>query len=300
MNKKTFWLAAVTIIIWASSFAGIRAALLGGYSPGHLVLTRFLIASGIFLVYALMPGSHFRLPRKDDLIRITLLGWSGISIYHAGITFGQQTVSAGTASLIVGAAPIFTALIAVFFLKEKMALFSWIGLGIGFGGILLVTAGSAGSSFSLTGGAFLIIFATIATSVFFVFQQPLYKTYHPIELTAFFTWTGTIPMLVFLPGLFTELQGASFPAHLSAIYVGVFPAAIAYVTWGIALSAGKASAVTSMMYAEPAIAIIIAWFWLGEWPSTLSIIGGTIAISSVIIVNTAGRRRQIRRGERIE
>ena len=274
MNRKAFIMASITIIIWASSFAGIRAGLLGGYSAGHLVLVRFLVASGIFLLYAISPRAHFQMPRKKDLIRIILLGWVGISVYHAGLTFGQQTVSAGTASMIVGAAPIFTALIAVFFFKERMDLFSWIGLGIGFSGIILITIGSADASFSLTGGAFLIVIATVATSVFFVFQQPLYKRYRPIELTAYFTWAGTLPMLIFLPGLFQDIQEATFAAHVSAIYVGVFPAAIAYVTWAIALSLGKASSVTSMLYVEPAIAIVIAWFWLNEWPSTLSIIGG--------------------------
>ncbi len=82
-------------------------------------------------------------------------------------------------------------------------------------------------------------------------------------------------------------------AHLAAVYVGIFPAAIAYVTWAIALSSGKAGAVTSIMYIEPVFAIFVAWVWLQELPSLLSVIGGLIAISSVILVNMfeRGRRR---------
>ena len=45
MNKKAFLLAMFAVIVWGSGFAAIRASLLGGYTPGHLVLTRFLIAS---------------------------------------------------------------------------------------------------------------------------------------------------------------------------------------------------------------------------------------------------------------
>ncbi|MFP3381792.1 EamA family transporter, partial [Bacillus sp. SIMBA_069] len=76
--------------------------------------------------------------------------------------------------------------------------------------------------------------------VFFVFQKPLFSRYNPIELTAYFTWIGTIPFFIFFPGLFQEIQQATMEGHLSAIFVGIFPAAIGYVTWAIALSLGKA------------------------------------------------------------
>jgi len=294
MNRKAFVLASITIVLWASSFAGVRVSLLGGYSPTHLVLVRFLVASSIFVLYGLLKDVNFKIPRREDVFRILILGWVGISVYHLGLTFGIETVPAGTAALIVGSAPIFTAIIAVIFLKERLDLFSWIGLGVGFVGIALITIGSAGPSFSLSKGVFFIIIGTIGTSVFFVFQKPLFEHYHPIELTAYFTWAGTLPFLLFMPGLFTTLQQTTIEANIAAIFVGIFPAGIAYATWAVALSLseGNTSSVTSMMYMEPAVAIIIAWVWLKEWPSTISLIGGTIAISSVLIVNIIGRNRE--------
>src|SRR5690625_965255 len=141
MNRKAFILSSITIVLWASSFAGVRASLLGGYSPEHLVLVRFLVASTVFLFYGFFKNIRFTLPRKQDMLRIFILGLLGISVYHAGLTFGVETVAAGTAAMIVGSAPIFTALIAVIFLKDRLELFSWIGLGIGFIGIILITLG---------------------------------------------------------------------------------------------------------------------------------------------------------------
>lgn len=295
MNKKAFWMAAITIIIWSSGFAGVRASLLGGYTPAHLVLLRFLIASGVFLIYALWPGVHMRLPQKKDILRILFLGFVGISVYHIGFTFGVQTVTAGTASMIIGSAPVFTSIIAVIVLKERMDWLGWVGLLIGFIGIVLITIGSSGASFTISEGTLYVIIATIATSVFFVYQKPLLERYNPIDLTAYFTWVGTIPMLIFMPGLWENIQGATMEAHISALFVGIFPAAIAYATWAIALSAGNTTTISSMLYLEPPLAIFIAWLWLDELPSTLSLIGGAIAISSVFVVNFIGKKRYIKK-----
>ncbi|MBU8905797.1 DMT family transporter [Desertibacillus haloalkaliphilus] len=291
MNKKAFFLALITVIIWGSTFAAIRASLHGGYEPGHLVLVRFLVASlSIFIIYALWPGVKMRLPRKEDALRILILSFIGISVYHFGVTFGEMTVSAGTAGMIIGSSPIFTAIIAVFILKERLGFYGWIGLALGFIGIILVTLGTSGASLSLSGGALLVLLAAFATSVFFVFQKPLFQRYKPIELTAYFTWGGTIPFLLFAPGVFDSIQQATLEANLAAIYTGVFPAAIAYITWSTALSLGDASSVSSLLYLEPAIAILVAWIWLAELPGTLSLLGGVIALSGVMVVHILGKK----------
>lgn len=295
MNSKAFSLALFSVLIWGASFAAIRVSLQGGYEAGQNVLVRFMIASLLFLVYALWPGTKFRLPHKSDLLRILLLGWIGISLYHIFVTFGMESISAGTAGMLVGSGPIFTALIAAFFLKERLTGLGWIGLGIGFAGILFIAFGSADASLTLTNGAVLVLIAACASAVFFVFQKPLLTRYSAIELTAYFTWAGTLPFLIFSPGIFSALQNATVEAHLSTLYVGIFPAAIAYVTWSTALSLANASSVSSLIYLEPAVAIVVAWMWLHELPSGLSLIGGVIAISGVLIVNFLGRRQEKQR-----
>lgn len=292
MDKKTFTVAFITIIAWSSGFAGIRASLLGGFEPYNLVLYRFLVASIVFLIYALFMHSRFKWPTKRDFGRIVILGVIGITLYHVGVTFGQQTIGAGTASMIVGSAPIFTTIIAIVFLKERMEWFAWVGLFVGFIGIVLITIGATGA-FVISKGIIYVILATIATSIFFVFQKPLFTKYHPIELTAYFTWAGTLPMLIFLPSLIRNFETVTAEANWAAIYVGVVPAAICYATWAIALSMGDVSKVTGMIYLEPVFAILIAWFWLNELPTILSIIGGFIAISSVAIVNLIGRKETV-------
>jgi len=265
---------------------------MGGYSAGHLILFRYLIASGLFVIYACWPGVHFRLPKRKDLLKIIILGWIGVSVYHLGVTFGERTVSAGTAGMLIGSGPIFTSLLAIIILKEKLGKWGWIGLVIGFVGIFIITLGSSHQSLQISKEAIFILIAALATSVMFVYQKSLYNRYTSMELTAYFTWAGTLPFLIFFPGLLHDIQHANVEASLTAVYIGIFPTAIGYATWAIALSAGKASSISSMLYLEPVVAIIVAWFWIHELPNTISIIGGIIAIFGVLLVNMKGKKQE--------
>jgi drug/metabolite transporter (DMT)-like permease len=79
---------------------------------------------------------------------------------------------------------------------------------------------------------------------------------------------------------------------VAAIYLGVFPAALGYVSWAYALARIPACRAASFLYLVPAVTLGIAWFWLGEWPTWLALFGGVIAMSGVIVVNVFGKTRE--------
>lgn len=277
----------VTIVFWASAFAGIRAGL-EAFGPAHLTLYRFLVASAALGVYALV--RRLPPPAWSDLARILGLSLLGITTYHLALNFGEVSVPAGTASLLVAAGPVITALLATAFAGERLSRLGWLGTFVSLGGVTLIVLGR-GEGLAFTRGALLILLAALATSLYFVFQRGVVARVGALRFTVYSLILGTLPLLVFLPGFGTALRAAPLSAHLAVVYIGLFPAALAYITWTFALSRVGASRTTSFLFVSPVFAILIGWLWLGEVPKAASLLGGAIALAGVALVQWRGRPR---------
>lgn len=287
------WLSiAVVLVLWASAFAGIKTGLTA-YGPGQLALLRFGTASLVLAVYALV--SRMRMPARRDLPRLIAAGITGITIYHVALNFGETRVSAGAASLLIAAGPIFTALMSVAFLGERLRWIGWLGIAVSFTGVALISFGQAGG-FQFEPAALLVLLSAVSTSVYFIISKEPLTRYSALEMTSYAIWLGTVPMLVFLPKLVSEFAVAPAPATLAVIYLGVFPGAIAYVLWSYALARMPASLLSTFLYLSPALAILIAWIWIGEVPQLLTLVGGALAVAGVVVVNTkgSGEKREAR------
>jgi drug/metabolite transporter (DMT)-like permease len=277
----------LTIIFWASAFAGIRAGL-QEYSPGHVALVRLLVAAVALLVYAVIV--KMPLPELRDLPVILLGGFLAFTVYHVTLNYGEVTVAAGPASLLVNTAPIFTALLATAFLGERLRVIGWVGMAVSFMGAALIALGE-GEGLRFAPGAFIILIAAVSVSIYLVIQKPYLQKYGSLNFTAYAMWAGTLFTLVFLPGLAGEVRAAPLDATFALVYLGIFPTAIAYVTYAYVFSQLSASRGVSFLYLVGPTAFFIAWIWLGEVPSLLSFVGAGIVLAGVVVVNTLGRTR---------
>lgn len=275
----------LTILFWASAFASIRVGL-ETFGPGHLALLRFLVASSVLVVYALL--TRMKLPETRDLPSIAVAGFLGFTIHYLGISYGEVTVSAGAASLLTASATIFTALLAVAFLGEKLDVRGWVGTLVGFAGVAMISFGEEGGV-RLDPGALAILVAAFSTSLYLVFQKPRLEKYGSLRFTAYAIWLGTVPMLLFLPGLAGAVRAAPPAATLNVVYLGTFPTVFAYVALAYAVSRTKVSSAASFLYLTSPLAILIAFLWLGEVPSALAIVGGAVVLLGVMAVTL--RRR---------
>ncbi|KMP40632.1 EamA family transporter [Bacillus cereus] len=279
---------AFTILIWGTAFPAIRMGL-ESYTPEYLTLLRLLIASFILLLFSFI--YKLRLPDLKDIPAIFIFGALGFTIYHIALNYGEKTVNAGSASLIISVTPIVTAILAFVFLNEKMKLNGWIGGVMSFAGIVLISF-SQGDAIQLNSGGLFILLAAISESLFFVFQTSYLKKYGFLPFTIYTILSSTICMLIFLPGVYQEILAAPLEVNLSVIYLGVFPTVLPYIALAYIISRAGASEATSSLYLTPITACFIAWIWLGEVPTLVSIIGGVITILGIVIAHIPVLRKE--------
>ena len=280
--------ALITVVFWGSAFAGIRAGL-HSYSPTHLALLRFLAASAACAVIVVRPG--MRRPALRDAPRIVLLGLLGFAFYNIALNIGEQSIPAGPAALLIQTLPIWTALAAVIFLGERMRTWGWIGIAVSFTGALVIALGK-GSGITLSWAAGLILLASVSASSYNIIQKTMLDRYRPLEITTWAIWAGTLLLVPFSGGLAAEIRAAPMADTLAVIYLGVGPAALAYVTWAVVLSRLPASRASSILFVVPVIAFLVGWAWLGEAPTMNDLAGGILAMGGVALVNTLGREKK--------
>jgi drug/metabolite transporter (DMT)-like permease len=231
---------------------------------------------------------------KADLPGLFAAGVAGVTVYQVVLGYGQSSVGSGAAAVLVDTAPIFTALFAVLFLKERVTPAGWAGILVAFCGAALIGLGEAEGS-GLAPGTPLLLAAAVALSAYFALQKPYLARYGALGVTTYAVLAGTAALLPFAPNLPEAVRMASPGATLAVVYLGIFPAALAYATWAYALSRLPVSGAASFLYLIPPLTFLIAWAFFGEDPALLSLLGAAVALSGVVLVH---RKGSVRGGER--
>lgn len=268
------WAAAgLTIVLWASAFAAIRAAL-EGFTPLQLSVTRLALASLALALFA----RRLQRPRPRDVPRLIACGATGMTAYQLLLNTGERHVTAGTASLLVSTGPIFVAVLAAATLDERL---NPVGLLVGFAGAAIIAAGQGGG-IALSGGALIVLAAAVSQAVFFVLQKPLLTVYTPYTVTSFAMWSGTLLLLPVAHGV----PSAGAGPWLAVLLLGLGSSALGFVAWAYACKHIPVSRVSASLYAVPVVAIAVAFVWLGELPSVASVIGGAVCLLGVAITTS--------------
>ena len=101
------------------------------------------------------------------------------------------------------------------------------------------------------------------------------------------TWlacaVGAVACLPFAPTLMRELTQASHGAIGWAVYLGLFPTAVAFTMWAYALARTTAGRMGATTYLVPPLAVLMGWALLGEVPPALALLGGALCLAGVAV-----------------
>ena len=290
-NSKlfTYMEALFAVVAWGASFIATKIAL-REISPISLVWLRFLMGV-IVLGIAVFLRGQFALPEKREWGYFALLGFLGITFHQWLQSNGLQTSEAGTTAWIVATTPVFMALLGWLLLKEGLGWVKTSGILLAFAGVLVVV--SKGDLGSISIGRFgapgdvLILISAVNWAVFSALSRRGLKSY-PASLMMFyvmsFGWLFTSFLFLFRQELtdFGDLTGKGW---MAVGFLGIFCSGLAYIAWYDALKALTTAQTGVFLYIEPLVAVVVAFFILGEAITLASLIGGAIILFGVWLVN---------------
>lgn len=294
MKRNRALLAGLAVVVlWASAFPAIRIAVPEMGVVG-LSFVRLAVATVALLVIAAI--SRARLPRPRDLGWIAACGFFGMTAYQLLLNGGELFVPAGTASIIVAAAPLVSVAVARVLFHERISPVTIVGSAIALAGVAFVCLARAGVS--LSAAVWIVVAAMVVQGIYHPLQRPLLKRYTSIEVACYAMVAGTVMTLPFVPFDLDGLLSAGAAPWFSAVYLGLLPSAAGFVLWAYAVARMPVAVSTSLLYLVPPVAVLIAWVWLGELPIAPELVGGLIVILGVVVISQAPRmvaRRAARR-----
>lgn len=279
--------ALMSISFWGISFVSTKAVL-DKLDPYTLLVLRFGIGALFLLVLLVLKRYPLNIPLKY-IPHLIVLGILGVFVHQVIQATALLTINASAAGWIISFSPVFTVILSVFFLHEKMTVLKASGMIVAIIGVLLVTTSNNQQSFqlSINVGYLLMILSTLNWAIYSVLLKRLHIQLPSLVFTFYMCLIGftlTTPFLVRNKGweMMPFLTNVEW-VHL--LFLGVFVSGVAYWYWAKALEVLEASQVSVFLYLEPVATLVTAILLLQEKIIPVSILGGIIIIIGVILVN---------------
>jgi drug/metabolite transporter (DMT)-like permease len=287
------------VLVWASAFPAIRVAA-PGLGPIGLSVVRLAVATVALLAIAVL--ARARLPRPRDLGWIIACGFFGMTAYQLLLNWGEESVPAGTASMIIAGAPLVSVAVARLVARERVSPVTVGGSVLALGGVAFVCLARSGAS--LSASVWIVVAAMVVQGIYHPLQRPLLQRYSSLEVACFTMVAGTVMTLPFVPFGLDRLLHAGAGAWLAAADLGLLPSALGFVLWGYAVARMPIAVSTSLLYLVSPVAVLLAWVWLGELPLATEMLGGLVVVAGVVVIaqapRVAARRTADRAGDLLE
>jgi drug/metabolite transporter (DMT)-like permease len=245
----------------------------------------------IVLGIAVSLRGQFALPGNKEWGYFALLGFLGITFHQWLQSNGLQTSEAGTTAWIVATTPVFMALLGWLLLKEGLGWVKTSGIVLAFVGVLVVVSKGDFGSISIgqfgAPGDVLILISAVNWAVFSALSRRGLKSY-PASLMMFYVmslgWLFTSFLFLFTQDM-TDFGDLTASGWMSVAFLGIFCSGLAYIAWYDALKALTTAQTGVFLYIEPLVAVVVAFFILGEAITPASLLGGAVILLGVWMVN---------------
>ncbi len=289
-NLQFFLMMMLAIVFWALAFPFIKIGL-DKLSFINLTIMRFFVVCVTFLILIVLKRNWFSKIHKKDIPSIFLLGFFGVMVYHFGLNYGEQYITAGAASLIIATSPVYILILAAVFLKEKITFFKFLGIILALFGVIIISIlGKQGETIQIQTAfaAIAVLIAAIVSAFYTIAGKKLLSRYNGLSLTAYAILFGSIilvPLSIFNSSLINEVSNMQSVTWFAVIFLGVFSTVIGYGIWYMALEIKTASEISVYLYVIPVLSTIASYLLFKDAITIFFILGGIFVIIGIVLVN---------------
>jgi drug/metabolite transporter (DMT)-like permease len=276
-------------LIWGSSFLWIKIAV-SEISPAMLVSFRALFAAiGLLIILVLSRKANLKREQwKTAIIVFFLLGLFNIALPIGLISWAEQYIDSGMASILNSTVPLFTIIIAPLFLKDdQFTVSKFAGLLVGFLGVILVFSPELGKGFNQNiAGQGAMLLAAISYAGAGVYARVKTKDF-PVQMQSFLQlFMAAAIMWVFTVSFDRPLV---FPAHsltwIALLWLGLLGSCAATLLFFQLLHSVGPTRTVLVTYVFPLVGVILGAVFLNERLYWQALAGGLLIISGIILVN---------------
>ncbi|HKW99261.1 MAG TPA: DMT family transporter [Bryobacteraceae bacterium] len=288
-------------LIWSSQFVLVKIVQeqMGPVSATFYPMT---ISTLMLIPIVLREGKlKGRMPVRD-ILEFILIGVFGQVVAQLFITWGVRLSLASNAALLMLALPVSTAIMAYFFLGERMSKVRWASFALAIAGVL-ECSGVDWKELDLSNSKFLfgnfLIFCSVNGSAFYnVYSKKLLLRYSPLRVLLY-SYYAVFAFLLPIT-IYTEPQGLhDLPQFTLKVWIGLILLAVlqyflSMVLFLNVLTRLDATQAGLSNYLIPFFGLVIAAIVLGERLTKYMIAGGILVLASTLLITVYEERKRAR------
>jgi drug/metabolite transporter (DMT)-like permease len=285
---------AMVYIVWGSTYLAICVAV--------ETMPPFLMAGARFLIAGVMMFSWLRLkgvamPDKKQWFHAAIAGLLMLFAGNGLVVWAEQTVSSSLAALLVALTPVWFALLEwARPAGKRPAMYTWVGIVVGFIGVVLLVTGHNSSSINASQnpwGLAALVLAGLSWAAGSLWSRYHAKPESPWMNAALQMLCGGVALLLLSvahgePARFHFAQ-VSTQSWLSLLYLIVFGSWIAFSAYVWLLEVSTPARVATYAYVNPVIAVLLGHLLLGEALGVRAVWAAAIILAGVIITTLPKR-----------
>ncbi len=295
-NRAVYLSMVISTFFWAGAFiAGKMSTTV--FEPLTLTFLRFLFALPFIFLLLRLKEPDGIVPSKEQVFPLIILGIVGTLGYHFFFFLALTHTSAINSSLIGGANPMVTTVLAVLFFKEKISALRLLGVGISLFGVFSVITGFdfqlvANLGFNI--GDIYMAMAVMCFSTYALLSRKFMIDYRisPLTTTAYTFLVCTVSsffLSIILENPLDMLSVATTKVWLEVLYMAVFASVVGYYLQLNAIHRIGAPKTVMFINLVPVYTIILAAVILGETISIFKLLSAILIICGVYLASRPDR-----------